>query len=90
MQNVILFSLPRSGSTWMSNRLSKLYRMNLIDEPLRQAFGTPGQELFHSKVLRKNNFNDKSFCKKVNGTERVEAKALYDFLNTHENMAAKN
>jgi len=64
---VLLVSSPRSGSTWLTTRVAKLFNITPIHEPLRVLFGAKQESpLHHSKALSKNLATDASFWAEIN------------------------
>lgn len=89
-KNVFIFSVPRSGSTWYSKRMSKLLGMNLISEPFRVLIGgDSSSKLHHTQRLTESDFNSDSFWSGVPKSEKVIFDGLIQWLNSQQDVIVK-
>lgn len=82
--------MPRSGSTWLSKRISKLYSLKLISEPFRVIFGSKIESpLNPTKRLCSSSIGDPSFWGTLSSIESDNLEHIKDFFNKTDNFLIK-
>lgn len=90
MNNVMIMSLPRSGSTWLSRRICDAYRMSLINEPFRMYFGRPGTgPMYHARVIGADALSSPDFWKGFSSYSVEKPERFFEWVNEREDLLIK-
>jgi len=90
MSNLLLMSVPRSGSTWFATRIGQIYGLNVLHEPFRRMVGNKvGTPLHHSEVRSAEDFHDPSFWNSVEPTKREQVLSFYQWLRDQDGILVK-
>lgn len=86
-KNILLMSLPRSGSTWFAERMKAIYDLKYFDELFRTSFGDPKNPLYHSNILNDMSLSEE-FYKNLDPISLAKIKSI-SALNNESDILIK-
>jgi len=89
-KKIILLSIPRSGSSWLSRRISKLYGLTFFSEPFRVIFGSKYLSPVNpANRLNPEAVNDPTFWGSFEMIDGGIFSYLTDFISKSQNIIIK-